>query len=58
MAEIINLRRARKEKARADKAAEAAQNRITYGTPKALREKARADERRTEQHLDQHKRDD
>lgn len=58
MAEIINLRRARKEKARADKAAEAAQNRITYGTPKALREKARADERRAEQHLDQHKRDD
>jgi hypothetical protein len=33
MAEIVNLRRARKAKARADKQAVAAENRARYGSP-------------------------
>jgi hypothetical protein len=33
MAEIVNLRRARKAKARADKEAVAAENRARYGRP-------------------------
>ncbi len=33
MAEIVNLRRARKARARADKEAAAAQNRARYGRP-------------------------
>jgi hypothetical protein len=45
MAEIINLRRARKGKAKAEKEKTAGANRILHGTPKALRnlEKARQD---------------
>lgn len=33
MAEIVNLRRARKAKARADKEAVAAENRVRFGRP-------------------------
>ena len=42
-AELINLRQARKAKARAEKEKQAEANRVTHGTPKALRdlEKAR-----------------
>ena len=36
MAEIVNLRRARKEKARAEKEREAASNRAQFGTPKSV----------------------
>ena len=35
MAEIVNLRRAKKEKARAAKEREAASNRVRFGTPKS-----------------------
>ncbi len=35
MAEIINLRRAKKQKARAAKEREAASNRARFGTPKS-----------------------
>ncbi|HWA90556.1 MAG TPA: DUF4169 family protein [Rhizomicrobium sp.] len=44
-AELINLRRARKGKARAEKAREAEANRARHGTPKAARDlgKARAE---------------
>jgi hypothetical protein len=37
MAEIVNLRRARKEKARAAKEHEASSNRARFGTPKSQR---------------------
>lgn len=37
MADLINLRRARKAKARADKDKTAQANRVAHGTPKALR---------------------
>jgi hypothetical protein len=45
MAEIVNLRRARKAKARASAAAQADTNRATHGVRKSVREltKARAE---------------
>ena len=44
-AEIINLNRARKAKAKAGKSKKAEQNRVLHGTPKHLRDltKARAE---------------
>jgi hypothetical protein len=42
MAEIVNLNRARKAKARAEKDKTAEANRIAHGTPKALRKLAKA----------------
>jgi hypothetical protein len=42
MADIINLRRARKHKARTEKDVAAQANRILHSTPKALRETAEA----------------
>jgi hypothetical protein len=58
MSEIVNLRRARKEKARAAKAQQAEANRIRHGTPKNLRdlEKARAEKMAGD--LNAHKLDD
>jgi hypothetical protein len=44
MADIVNLRRARKDKARAEKAAEAAGNRARFGTSKAERNRHAAEE--------------
>jgi hypothetical protein len=44
MGEIINLRQARKARARADKEAKAAENRIAFGRTKAERQKAKAQE--------------
>ena len=40
MAEIINLRRARKDRARAEKEQTAADNRVRFGRTKAEKEKA------------------
>ncbi|HWC63171.1 MAG TPA: DUF4169 family protein [Rhizomicrobium sp.] len=37
MAELINLRQARKAKARAEKEKQAEANRVAHGTPKALK---------------------
>ena len=48
MAEIVNLRRARKAKARADKSAEADANRTKHGIAKSVRNLAKA---RTEKEL-------
>ena len=42
MAELINLRRARKARAKAEKAKTAEANRVHHGTPKAVRDLARA----------------
>ena len=42
MAEIINLRRARKGKAKAEKEKTAEANRVAHGTPKHLRDLAKA----------------
>jgi len=55
MAEIINLRRARKQKARveADKAAE--QNRISFGRTKAERSLAEAERDKAARHVEGHR---
>ena len=58
MAEIINLRQARKQKARADKEARAEQNRITFGRTKAEKELTKAEQDLARSRLDSHKRDD
>ena len=58
MAEIVNLRTARKRKARADKDAEAEQNRITFGRTKAEKNETRAKADLAARRLDSHRRDD
>jgi hypothetical protein len=55
MAEIVNLRRARKAKARTDREAQAAENRLRFGRPRAEREALEAEERLAAGHLAGHK---
>lgn len=57
MAEIVNLRRARKARSRAAREAEAAQNRIAFGRTKAEREAARVEEERARRSLEGHRRE-
>ena len=58
MSEIVNLKRARKGKARAAAEAEAAQNRLTHGRSKVEKELAKAEHKNAQRRLDGHKRDD
>jgi hypothetical protein len=58
MAEIVNLKRARKAKARAEKDETAAANRIKFGRTRAEREKAEAGRALEAKKLDGHKRED
>ena len=58
MAEIVNLRKARKARDRAADAARAEANRVQFGRPKAERDRAAAEARRTETVLDGHRRDE
>lgn len=58
MAEIVNLRTARKRKARADKETEAAGNRARFGRTKAERERETAEKALAGKRLDAHKRDE
>jgi hypothetical protein len=58
MAEIINLRRARKDKARAEKDKTAQANRVAHGTPKALKKLERAKADKAARRLDGHKKSD
>ena len=51
MAEIINLNRARKARAKAEKAKTADANRVAHGTPKALRKLSEAKKDKAEQRL-------
>jgi len=51
MAEIINLRRARKAKDRAQKEKTAQANRVLHGTPKHLRKLTEAGKNKAEQQL-------
>lgn len=55
MGEIVNLNRARKAHAKAEKEKTAAANRILHGTPKALRNLAEARKDKAEQGLSGHK---
>ena len=57
MAEIVNLRRARKIRARADKQTTASQNRIRFGRTRAEKDAARAEHERAGRSLDQLKRE-
>jgi len=52
MAEIINLRQAKKRRARAEKEAEAEANRARYGRTKGQRKKTEAEEAKVERDLD------
>jgi Domain of unknown function (DUF4169) len=58
MAEIINLRKARKAKARAAKEAEAAENRSKFGRPKGERSQSAAAKDLLDRKLDSHRRED
>lgn len=57
MADIINLRNARKQKARADKDAQAQQNRILFGRTKAEKLKQAAEKAQADKHIDGHRKD-
>ncbi|MFW5660639.1 MAG: DUF4169 family protein [Oceanicaulis sp.] len=56
MTKPVNLRQARKRKARADKAKQADANRIAHGTPKAVRDLAEARREKASRELDAHRR--
>jgi hypothetical protein len=55
MAEIINLKRIRKAKARSEKDKTAEANRVLHGTPKTLRNLAEARKDRADQALSGHR---
>ncbi len=55
MAEIVNLRRARKAKEKAEKEKTAEANRIAHGTPKILRKLSDARKDKAEQSLSGHR---
>jgi hypothetical protein len=57
MAEIVNLRRARKQKARAEAGKTAEQNRIDFGRSKAERRLAEAERDKAARHIDGHRLD-
>ncbi len=57
MAEIVNLRMARKRAARAEHDRAADENRIRHGQPKAEKLAQRAEKRRLDVHLEGHRRD-
>ena len=57
MAEIINLRQARKQKARAEKEARADGNRISFGRTKAEKNLTKAEQDLAKNRLEAHKRD-
>ena len=57
MAEVVNLNRARKARARAEDKAQAAQNRVAHGRTKAERTAAEAAAAAEARRLDGHKRE-
>ncbi len=57
MAEIVNLRLARKRRRRDDREKEAAANRAAHGVPKAERQRLEAEARSAARSLDGHRRD-
>ena len=58
MAEIINLRNVRKQKARATKEAQAAQNRVLFGQTKAEKLRQASEKAKADKHIDGHKKDE
>jgi Domain of unknown function (DUF4169) len=57
MAEIVNLRRAKKQRARGEADAKAAENRALHGRAKADEARDEAEAGRAQRALDGHKRD-
>ncbi len=55
MAEIVNLKRARKAKTRSEKDKAAEANRVLHGTPKAVRKLGEARKDKAEQALSGHR---
>jgi hypothetical protein len=55
MGEIVNLNRARKAKAKADREVQAAENRVKFGQTKAEKEKRRAEEEAARRRLEAHR---
>jgi hypothetical protein len=58
MAEIVNLNRYRKERAKDEKARQAAENRTKFGRAKAERDSKRHEEELRRKNLDAHRLDD
>lgn len=58
MAEIVNLNRARKARAKAQAERTAANNRVQFGTPKHLRKKGDAERKKTEAEIEGKRLDD
>lgn len=58
MAEIVNLRQARKQKSRAAKDVQAEQNRILFGRTKAEKQQQAAEKALAARKIDGHKRQD
>lgn len=58
MAEIISLKTVRKQKARAGKEAQAAQNRLLFGRTRAEKLKQEAEKVLAEKHIDGHRKDE
>ena len=58
MADIVNLRRFRKDKQRATKEKTADENRRRFGRPKSERQRVKAEKDLEARRLDAHKRDD
>lgn len=56
-ADLINLNRVRKDKARRDRAVQADANRALFGRTKAEKAQAKAEAEKAAQHLDGHRRD-
>ena len=57
MAEIINLNKARKQKARADAEQQAAENRVRYGRTKAQKQLDQLEDELMQRRMDQLRRD-
>lgn len=55
MAEIVNLRRVRKQKARAEAEKAAEQNRVSFGLSKAERHLGKAERDKAERHIEGHR---
>lgn len=58
MADIINLRNVRKQKARAERETQASQNRVLFGRTKAEKLKDAAEKAKADKHIEGHKRDE
>jgi hypothetical protein len=58
MGDVVNLKRARKAKARADAETDAAAKRLQHGRTKAEKKLTKAEQQAAKRQLDGHKRDD